>query len=63
MNNFQYDSVSAVLGWQTRFRWILRPGSDIYSVYTHSWVDNPVLNRFSTLDRRVASKVLYPHRF
>jgi hypothetical protein len=63
VNNFQYDSVSAVLGWQSRFRWILRPGSDIYLVYTHNWVDDPVLSRFSTLDRRVASKVLYTHRF
>ena len=63
VNNVQYDSVSAVLGWQSRFRWILRPGSDIYFVYTHNWVDDPVLNRFSTLDRRVASKVLYTHRF
>jgi hypothetical protein len=63
VNNFQYDSVSAVLGWQSRFRWILRPGSDIYFVYTHNWLDDPVLGRFLTLDRRVASKVLYTHRF
>src|SRR5206468_961446 len=24
VNNVQYDSVSAVLGWQSRFRWILQ---------------------------------------
>ena len=63
VNNFQYDSVSAVLGWQSRFRWILRPGSDIYFVYTHNWLDDAALSRFRTLDRRVASKVLYTHRF
>jgi len=63
VNNFQYDSVSTVLGWQSRFRWILRPGSDIYVVYTHNWQEDPVRDRFSTLDRRVASKVLYTHRF
>ncbi|MFN7917947.1 MAG: DUF5916 domain-containing protein [Vicinamibacterales bacterium] len=63
VNNFQYDSVSGVLGWQSRFRWIMRPGSDIYFVYTHNWLDDPVLSRFTTLDRRVASKVLYTHRF
>ncbi|MBS1818096.1 MAG: carbohydrate binding family 9 domain-containing protein [Acidobacteria bacterium] len=62
VNNFQYDSVSAVLGWQSRFRWILRPGSDVYVVYTHNWLDDP-LSRFTTLDRRIASKVLYTHRF
>ena len=55
-------SVSAVLGWQSRFRWILRPGSDVYVVYTHNWLDDP-LSRFTTLDRRIASKVLYTHRF
>ena len=63
VNNFQYDSVSAVLGWQSRFRWIVRPGSDIYVVYTHNWLDDPALSRFTTLDRRIASKVLYTHRF
>jgi hypothetical protein len=63
VNNFQYDSVSTVLGWQSRFRWILRPGSDVYVVYTHNWQDDPVRERFATLDRRIASKVLYTHRF
>jgi len=63
VNNLQYDSVSDVLGWQSRFRWIVRPGSDVYFVYTHNWVESPQLNRFETLDRRLASKVLYTHRF
>lgn len=62
-NTVQYDSVSAVLGWQSRFRWILTPGSDVYFVYTHNWVDDPLLGRFSTLDRRAASKILYTYRF
>ena len=26
VNNVQYDSQSAVIGWQSRFRWILNPG-------------------------------------
>jgi hypothetical protein len=56
-NNLQYDSVSRVLGWQSRFRWILTPGSDLYFVYTHNWRDD--FTRFATLDRRAASKVLY----
>jgi Domain of unknown function (DUF5916) len=63
VNNVQYDSVSDVIGWQSRFRWIVRPGSDIYFVYTHNWLDSPQLNRFETLDRRLASKVFYTHRF
>jgi hypothetical protein len=63
VNNVQYDSQSAVLGWQSRFRWILTPGNDLYVVYTHNWLDDQVRNRLSTLDRRAASKVLYTYRF
>jgi hypothetical protein len=63
VNNFQYDSQSAVLGWQSRFRWTLSPGNDLYVVYTHNWLDDPLLRRFSTLDKRFASKILYTYRF
>ena len=42
VNNVQYDSQSAVLGWQSRFRWILTPGNDLYVVYTHNWLDDSV---------------------
>jgi uncharacterized protein DUF5916 len=62
-NNIQYDSQSSVLGWQSRFRWILTPGSDLYVVYTHNWLEDPLLDRFSTLDKRLASKILYTYRF
>ena len=63
VNNIQYDTQSAVLGWQSRFRWIVTPGNDVYVVYTHNWLDDPLLSRFSTLDKRFASKVLYTYRF
>jgi hypothetical protein len=63
VNNFQFDSQSSVLGWQSRFRWILQPGNDLYVVYTHNWIDDPLLDRFATLDKRAASKVMYTHRF
>ncbi|HEU4688083.1 MAG TPA: DUF5916 domain-containing protein [Vicinamibacterales bacterium] len=63
VNILQYDTMSRVLGWQARYRWILTPGNDLYVVYTHNWVDDPLLDRFGTLDRRAASKVLYTHRF
>jgi hypothetical protein len=62
-NNVQYDSQSSVLGWQSRFRWIMTPGNDLYVVYTHNWRDDPVLERFSMLDNRLASKILYTYRF
>ena len=63
VNNIQYDTQSAVIGWQSRFRWILTPGNDLYIVYTHNWQDDPILDRFTTLERRVASKALYTYRF
>jgi hypothetical protein len=63
VNNLQFDTISRVAGWQSRFRWIMRPGNDLYVVYTHNWLEDPVVDRFTSLDRRVASKVLYTHRF
>ena len=64
-NKIQYDSVSRVVGWQSRFRWILTPGNDLYVVYLHNWQDDPLdpLNGFQTLDRSAATKVIYTHRF
>jgi hypothetical protein len=63
VNNVQYDSQSAVIGWQSRFRWIVKPGSDLYFVYIHNWLDDPLGRRTYTLDRRLSSKILYTHRF
>ena len=62
-NNIQFDSQSKVLGWQSRLRWIMTPGSDLYIVYTHNWRDEPLFDGFTTLDNRLASKVLYTYRF
>ena len=62
VTNFQYDSVSRVLGWQSRFRWIARPGNDFYFVYTQNWSDDPIAG-LATLERRVATKVVYTRRF
>ena len=63
VNNLQYDDVSGIFGWQSRFRWTLKPGNDIFFVYTHNWEENDLDNRFRTLDRRAASKIVYTHRF
>ena len=63
VNNIQYDTQSAVIGWQSRFRWILKPGNDLYVVYTHNWLDDPLQARTATLDRRFATKLLYTRRF
>ncbi len=63
VNNVQFDSVSANIGWQSRLRWILQPGNDLYLVYTQNWHDDAVLDRFVTLERRGAAKFVYTYRF
>jgi hypothetical protein len=64
VNNVQYDSVSRIMGWQSRFRWILTPGNDVFFVYTQNWIDplEPA-QRFRVLDRRAAAKAVYTRRF
>jgi hypothetical protein len=37
IGNLQYDNVSEIVGLFARARWIVRPGSDLYLVYTHNW--------------------------
>ena len=64
-NNLQYDNVSGLLGWQMRFRWIRRPGNDLYFVYTHNWreVLETGFRRLTLLDNRLATKLVYTLRF
>jgi hypothetical protein len=38
-NLVQYDSDSSILGFQSRFRWILTPGRDLFVVYNRGWQD------------------------
>ena len=59
--NLQYDTVTKVAGLYTRLRWILRPGSDFYFVYTENWQSTD--DRLLTLSRGVTTKLNYTHRF
>lgn len=67
--NVQYDDVSQVVGLFTRARWILRPGNDLFLVYTHNWREGDLLGqpegrrRFETLSRGGAAKLTYTFRF
>ena len=61
-SNFQYDNDSRNLGWQARFRWILNPGNDLFLVYNHNWLSDPA-GGLTTVDRQLASKLVYTHRF
>lgn len=63
----QYDDVSEVVGLFARLRWIVKPGNDVYLVYTHNWrnrgaglFEEPWL---ATLSRGAALKANYTYRF
>ena len=64
--NVQYDDVSRVLGLFARARWIVRPGNDVFLVWSHNWQNEVarLLDReFTTLSRGGAVKVNYSYRF
>jgi hypothetical protein len=64
--NVQYDDVSRVVGLFARARWIVRPGSDVFLVWTHNWQNEVarLLDReFTLLSRGGAVKVNYSYRF
>ncbi|MDZ7718412.1 MAG: DUF5916 domain-containing protein [Balneolaceae bacterium] len=61
--NIQYDNLSQLLATNNRLRWIITPGSDLYLVYNHNWLEEDQLSRFRTLQRSGAIKISYTHRF
>ena len=63
-SNIQFDDVTEILGTNTRFRWIITPGTDIFFIYNHNWLNNPALDkRFFTIQQGGAMKVGYTYRF
>ena len=60
VNRLQFDSLTRQLGWQSRFRWITRPGNDIFFVYAHNWTDRATLETF---DRKGSIKIVRTIRF
>jgi len=61
-NNVQYDSESDEVGWQLRFRWIQKPGNDLFFIWTQNWLDEIGVG-FRPLDRRGAAKIVRTIRF
>ena len=61
-NNVQYDTDSGELGWQLRFRWIQKPGNDVFFIWTQNWQEETG-SRFEPLDRRGAAKIVRTIRF
>jgi hypothetical protein len=58
----QYDTESRLLSFQSRFRWILKPGNDLFLVINRGWVRDLDGGYQSTFDRS-SSKLQYTFRF
>ena len=57
----QFDNISNVLGLFARFQWTVKPGSDLFVVYTHNWQN--LSGKFFSLERAATTKINYTHRF
>jgi hypothetical protein len=61
-NLVQYDSDSRELGFQSRLRWRLRPGSDLFVVFNRGWVHEPD-GAYAPYFDRGSAKVQHTFRF
>ena len=63
-NLVQYDNRSRNMGWQSRIRWTLQPGNDLFFAFNQGWIQEADGNlRFRTQDRKVSAKFQYSFRF
>ena len=67
VTQIQYDEQSDLFGLFSRLRWIVKPGNEVYFVYTHNWqnlsasiLEDP---EFRTLSRGASAKMNYTYRF
>jgi hypothetical protein len=59
----QYDDRSRNLGWQTRLRWTMQPGNDLFFAVKQGWIHEEDDLRFRPQDRKVSAKFQYTFRF
>jgi hypothetical protein len=65
-NLIQFDNRSRNLGWQSRVRWTLQPGNDIFVAFNQGWIREEEQNRnlrFRAHDSKLSGKFLYSYRF
>lgn len=63
-NLMQFDNESRNLGWQSRVRWIIRPGNDLFLVFNQGWLQNERGGfSFRTAGTKLAGKIQYTFRF
>ena len=65
-SNLQYDNVSNALGLFAKLQHTIRPGSDVYVVYTHNWISvgDPIFDfDLVTVSKISSLKINYTLRF
>jgi Domain of unknown function (DUF5916) len=60
-NYVQYENQTALIGWQSRFQWIIKPGKEIYLTFNSPFIDP--LERFRPEVYEARVKVNYTIRF
>jgi len=60
-NYIQYDNKSGKMGWQSRFRWIIKPGKEVFFVWNSIAADP--YERFQIQETSARLKVKYTIRF
>jgi hypothetical protein len=65
ISNFvQYDTDSQNVGVQSRLRWVVTPGNELFLVVNHAWQENPLeMSRWESLATSVKAKFQYTLRF
>ncbi len=66
-NLMQYDNRSRNLGWQTRVRWTLQPGNDLFFAFNQGWIQEDedfattgrIDRRFRAQDTKLSAKIQY----
>jgi hypothetical protein len=62
-NLIQYDNRSRNLGWQSRVRWTLKAGNDLFVVFNQGWIrDGTEDVRFRAEDNKISAKIQYTFR-
>ena len=63
-NLIQFDNLSRSLGWQSRARWTIEPGNDLFFVFGQGWIQDPETgHRFVARESKVSAKIQYTVRF
>jgi hypothetical protein len=63
-NLVQFDNESRDLGWQSRVRWIIKPGNEVFLVFNQGWVqDERGGVNFRSSRTGLAGKMQYTFRF